>query len=212
MRNSSGVFVFLILSLAATGLAHLNASSSHVLAARAPQLRSAAVDPPQYDSSGALIRPKDFETWVFIGASTGLSYEPGMSSRGSGEFKNVYITPEAYKSYLATGKFPEKTMLALAVYEPSEKVSPAAGGYFEGEFKSLAFAVKDHAHTRDGWSYYAFSARDGQLSDTASAFPKSQCYSCHKQHAADDNVFVQFYPVLRKAFDARMNTPGHSNR
>lgn len=167
------------------------------------QAASSAEVLPHYDASGALIRPKNFETWVFVGASTGLSYEPGMNSRGSGEFKNVYISPEAYRAYLATGKFPEKTMLALALYDPSEKVSPAKAGYFEGEFTSLAFAVKDRGHASESWSYYDFPADGGHLADSAKAFAKSQCYDCHHQHALDDNVFVQFYPILRKIYDGR---------
>src|SRR5579864_8883904 len=186
-RNSRGLYAFCVVALAVIGLAGSHARISRVLAAPSPQSPSTTADLPQYDSSGELIRPKNFETWVFVGASTGLSYEPGMSSRGDGEFKNVYITPEAYKSYLATGKFPEKTMLALAVYDPTEKVSPAKGGSFEGDFASLAFAVKDRSHSPDAWSYHAFSADNGQFADSAKAFPKSQCYSCHNQHAADDN-------------------------
>ncbi|HKW87857.1 MAG TPA: cytochrome P460 family protein [Candidatus Acidoferrales bacterium] len=201
----------LLISLPAICLVNSHARFSRVRAAQPPQSAQTAGNVPHYNSSGALVRPKDFETWVFVGTSTGLSYEPGMSSRGSGEFKNVYITPEAYKSYLATSQFPEKTMLALAVYDPSEKVSPAKAGYFEGEFTSLAFAVKDHAHTGEGWSYYDFSGGDGQLADSAKALSKSRCYDCHHQHGLDDNVFVQFYPVLRKGFNARKGAaaPAH---
>ena len=195
--------------LAALALARPRAPFSRLSAAQPPQSSPSATPLPHYDTSGALIRPKDFETWVFIGASTGLSYEPGMSSRGSGEFKNAYITPEAYKSYRATGKFPERTMLALVVYDPSEKVSPARAGYFEGEFASLAFAVKDRSHAAEGWSYYAFAGGDGRPAESAKAFPRSQCYDCHHQHALDDNVFVQFYPILRKVLDERKSSAGH---
>ena len=201
---------FILAALAAFALARPHAPISRVSAAHGSQLSEAATHLPHYDSSRALIRPKDFETWVFVGASTGLSYEPGMSSRGSGEFKNVYITPEAYRSYRATGKFPEGTMLALVVYDPSEKISPARAGYFEGEFASLAFAVKDHSRGAEGWSYYDFTGDDGRPTDSAKPFPKSQCYDCHHQHALDDNVFVQFYPVLRNTLDARKNTTGHT--
>lgn len=209
MRHFFLVAGGLIVVLAALRFMRPSAAFSRVLAAESQQATSPLDALPRYDSSGALLRPRDFETWVFVGASTGLSYEPGMSSRGSGEFKNVYITPEAYKAYLATGKFPEKTMLALALYDPSDKVSPAKTGYFEGEFKSLAFAVKDRNHSGDVWSYYDFSMDGVHLADSARAFPKSQCYNCHHQHALDDNVFVQFYPVLRKAFDARKTSAGH---
>jgi Cytochrome P460 len=164
------------------------------------QERSASTE-PQYDSSGALLRPRNFETWVFVGSSTGLTYEPGMSNRGAGEFHDVYIRPESYREYARSGKFPEKTVLVLALYPPDEKVSPAKGGYFEGDLEGMAAAVKDHSHFSEGWAYFNFAEESG-LRDKAEANPKETCFACHSQHAADDNVFVQFYPILRPIMKA----------
>ena len=31
------------------------------------------------------------------------------------------------------------------------------------------------------------------------AHPAASCFKCHSEHAAVDNVFLQFYPVLRDA-------------
>jgi hypothetical protein len=174
--------------------------SSRTLA-RAAQQQSNA---PQYDATGALIRPTNFETWVFVGSSTGLTYEPGIS-KGVGQFHDVYIRPESYREYVGTGKFPEKTMFVLALYPPEDKVSPARGGYFEGDLVGMAASVKDHQRFRDGWAYFNFS-EGGRLKDTATAGPTSACFSCHKQHATDDNVFVQFYPILRPI--AQAHSPG----
>lgn len=156
---------------------------------------------PQYDSRGALVRPRNFETWVFVGSSTGLTYEPGLQQRGAGEFHDVYIRPESYREYARTGKFPEKTVLVLALYPPDEKVAPATGGYFEGDLEGMAVAVKDHQHFPHGWAYFNFG-EDGHLNETTTANPEPMCYSCHKRHAADDNVFVQFYPILRPIMNA----------
>jgi Cytochrome P460 len=150
----------------------------------------------RFDSDGALLRPKDFETWIFVGSSTGLTYESGIETTGPGEFHDVYIRPESYREYVRTGKFPEKTILVLAVYAPKEKISPAKAGYFEGNLEGLAASVKDHERFPDGWAYFNFSEA-GQLKERATPSPKQMCFACHKQHAADDNVFVQFYPVLR---------------
>ena len=33
----------------------------------------------------------------------------------------------------------------------------------------------------------------------AAAFPDAACYDCHIKHADDDNVWVQFYPTLKRA-------------
>jgi hypothetical protein len=212
MRTPAVIFGCLVSALVGICLPGPHAPFFRTAAAPSSHSPQAASISPQYDSSGALLRPKDFETWIFVGASTGLSYEPGTSARGSGEFKNVYITREAYEAYRATGKFPDKTMLALAVYDPSEKVSPAKAGLFEGQFTSLAFAIKDHSHSPGGWSYYDFTSSSGHLADSAEPFPKSQCYDCHHQHATDDNVFVQFYPVLREIYDARRQSGSTSRR
>ncbi|HKS66435.1 MAG TPA: cytochrome P460 family protein [Candidatus Acidoferrales bacterium] len=150
---------------------------------------------PRYDSHGALLRPEHFETWIFVGSSTGLTYEPGIGT-APGEFHDVYIRPESYREYVRTGKFPEKTVLVLALYPPEDKVSPAKGGHFEGDLDGMAAAVKDHSHFAEGWAYFNFG-RAPNLQAEATANPKQACYSCHSQHAADDNVFVQFYPILR---------------
>lgn len=157
---------------------------------------------PQYDSRGALLRPENFETWVFVGSSTGLTYEPGMQGSGAGEFHDVYIRPESYREFVRTGKFPEKTVLVLALYPPEDKVSPAKGGYFEGDLDGMAAAVKDHQHFAEGWAYFNFGAMPN-LQAKAVANPKQTCYVCDAQHAADDNVFVQFYPILRSIMNER---------
>ena len=150
---------------------------------------------PHYTAEGELMRPTDYHLWVFVGASLGMSYEePGKEKAdGPGIFGNVYLEPTAYKQYVETGKFPEKTMLALAVHKPASDVSINKRGHFEGEQIALEIALKDHEQFEEGWAYFDF----GMDKDTAKAFPKERCHACHVQHAADDNVFVQFYPILR---------------
>lgn len=197
MRKSWLAVSLLLSAFALIGFAVLGSRVSRTVASSGSHSGD-----PQYDSSGALLRPTDFQTWVFVGASTGLSYQSHLMSRGPGEFHNVYIRPEAYQAYLQTGKFPEKTMLALALYKPSEKVSPSKAGYFEGDFDALEIAVKDHEHFPEGWAYFSFG-EGGALEEKAAAFSKSDCFSCHVKHAADDNVFVQFYPILRQIMDSR---------
>jgi cytochrome P460 len=161
-----------------------------------PASQPAAV--PQYDHDGALLRPKDFYTWVFVGASIGLSYAKDAQS-GPGQFHNVYTQPEAYREYLKTGKFPEKTMFVMPLYQPAQKVSINKQGYFEGDFADLDVSVKDHEHFPEGWAYFNFSDGQGKPVDRAKAFPKPMCYSCHSEHGEHNNVFTQFYPVLRNA-------------
>lgn len=164
----------------------------------APQPASTPAVVPQYDKDGALLRPKDFYTWVFVGASIGLSYSKDTQS-GPGEFHNVYTQPEAYQEFRRTGKFPEKTMFVMPLYKPAQQVSINKQGYFEGDFADLDVSVKDHAHFPEGWAYFNFSDAQGKPVDRAQAFPKPMCHECHAAHGEHDNVFTQFYPVLRHA-------------
>jgi Cytochrome P460 len=182
----------------ATWFVTARVSSDHAMVFAQDLERSTA---PHYDSHGALLRPQNFETWVFVGSSTGLTYEPGMQGSGVGEFHDVYIRPESYREYLRTGKFPEETVLVLALYPPEDKISPAKGGYFEGDLDGMAAAVKDHSHFAEGWAYFNFG-RTPNLQAAATANPQQNCYACHVKHGADDNVFVQFYPVLRPIMNA----------
>jgi hypothetical protein len=158
---------------------------------------------PRYDAEGALLRPRDFYTWVFVGASLGLNYSADGHESGPGTFHNVYTQQEAYRQYLATGSFPEKTMLVMPIYKPAQKVSINHQGYFEGDLADLDVSVKDQEHFPEGWAYFNFTGAGGKLLDKAKAFPKTMCYSCHREHGAHDNVFTQCYPVLRETKNSR---------
>jgi hypothetical protein len=51
--------------------------------------------------------------------------------------------------------------------------------------------VKDSAKLQ-GWAFFGF-----ENDKPAKMTPRTaDCYSCHADHAAVDNTFVQFYPTL----------------
>ncbi len=149
---------------------------------------------PNYTEEGSLLRPEDFETWVFVGASIGLGYREEKEREGPGRIHNVQMQPEAYAHYATTGEFPEKTMFLLTLYEPRQNESIARKGFFSGDLLALEVALKDHDHFETGWAYFDF----GKSKTAAEPLPKASCHDCHAEHGADDNVFVQFYPVLRR--------------
>lgn len=155
---------------------------------------------PAYTADGDLIRPDGYRTWIFVGASLGLSYDEDAAEReGPGAFTNVYIQPEAYRYFMETGQFPEGTMLPMDVFRPGSRESINQAGFFEKDFLGMEVAVKDSERYPEGWAYLSFRDRSGGLRDSASAFPKERCYDCHAEHAATDNVFTQFYPVLQRS-------------
>jgi cytochrome P460 len=168
-----------------------------LLAVRADGGRGAAppspAGAPAYDAAGALLRPEGYREWVFVGASLGLSYADGRPDDGPGAFHHVYLQPDSYQAYRRTGRFPDRTVLLLELYESASKVAPSKHGLFEGRRIAVEAAVKD-ARLPDGWGYFSFG--DGSEA-TARAFPRQACFDCHRKQAAADNVFVQFYPVLR---------------
>ena len=170
---------------------------------------------PQYNGDGHLIRPTNFRTWIFVGSSIGLSYFGKEEPKGPGLFHHIYIQPEAYRHYVKTGEFPDKTMLVMENYSAGSKEDNTTGpiiegkefdilhGLFEDKRMGLEVALKDLDRFEDGWAYFNFSSANG-LKETGAAFPKAVCWNCHNTHGADDNVFVQFYPVLREPLEKRL--------
>jgi hypothetical protein len=179
---------------------------------------------PQYDSAGELQLPHGFETWVFVGSNLGLGYTNALTAMTLAEsrrvaeqvYHNVYINLIGYSEYLAAGKFPDGTILVMDVYDAAQKeINPTGrpsvlnGGTFNGRRRGIEVAVKDskrpnrrddpqHLSERE-WAYYAFSLTSpNQVQSSAPPFDDTECYSCHVQHAGDDNVWVQFYPTLRR--------------
>jgi hypothetical protein len=76
----------------------------------------------------------------------------------------------------------------------------------------LEVAVKNAARPdgqKTAWAYYDFTdpARPGKLKASAAAFPDEQCETCHRKHASPYNVWVPFYPILRKFVAAPSGAP-----
>ena len=152
-----------------------------------------------FEGKDTLLRPTGYREWVFVGSSLGLSYEKGEKERsGPPEYKNVYIDPAAYRAYKATGKFPQGTVLVLETAAGDEKREPGLRGSYQKEFTGLSAAVKDSDRFADGWAYFQFGGADRPRAKAQPA-KAAACYDCHRAKAADDNVFTQFYPVLRAA-------------
>ena len=150
---------------------------------------------------------------VFVGSNLGLSYTPDASTAASApprraprqEFHNVSINKAAYDYFSANGRFPERTVLVMQVFEAADKEPRGvlASGVFNGRRVGLEVAVKN-ASRPDGkatpWAYYNFTDPSDRTKVLASAkaFPDENCANCHQRHASIDNVWVQFYPALRE--------------
>jgi hypothetical protein len=158
-----------------------------------------SIPEPRFTAKNELIRPEGYRERVFVGASLGMSYDEESGQQSHSRFHNVYLHPDAYEHFKKTGGFPEKTILAMEVFTPGSQASINRQGSFEDRSVGLEAAVKDSSRFDESWAYFSFSESESKLAPTAAAFAKDRCWSCHDEHAANGNVFTQFYPVLRKA-------------
>jgi Cytochrome P460 len=91
-------------------------------------------------------------------------------------------------------------MLVLLLQGISTNALPARRGQFATDVHGVEMAVKDSSRVPEGWAYYNFGgSMMGGLRASAAPQAKASCYNCHVEHAARDNVFMQFYQMLRDA-------------
>jgi Cytochrome P460 len=154
---------------------------------------------PRFVQGNHLVRPGDYHQWVFVGSSLGMSYRKEAGYDDQPEFHNVYISPDAYRVFRQTGKFPEGTIMILEIVASGGNASINKAGKFEDKILGIDASVKDSKHFPEKWAYYTFIGKNGEALSEAKPFPKDACWSCHNPHGEVDNVFVQFYPVLREA-------------
>jgi hypothetical protein len=149
-----------------------------------------AVREPVYTEDGRLALPENYREWVYLSSGFDMAYSP--MAMGHHMFDNVFVEPGAYKAFVATGTWPDKTMLVLEVRGAMDKGSINKNGNYQStEVMGREVHVKDSAHSQ-GWAFFGFDT-----GKTATMTPRSaDCYSCHAAHAAVDNTFVQFYPTL----------------
>jgi hypothetical protein len=108
-------------------------------------------------------------------------------------FDNVFVNPDAYKKFVETGTWPDKTMFVLEVRGAVDKGSiNQKGSYQSTEVMGREVHIKDEARFPGKWAFFGFD--DG---NTGKMIPTTaDCYSCHAAHGAVDTTFVQFYPTL----------------
>ncbi len=151
-----------------------------------------APDAPQYTSDGRLQLPQNYREWVFLSSGLGMTYGP--IGAGHVMFDNVFVNPSAYRSFLDTGLWPDKTVLVLEARGAESKGSINRDGHFQGDIMAIETHVKDEKRFPRKWAFFGFRGT-AAVSEPA-AEPKSTCYTCHEPNGAVDTTFVQFYPTL----------------
>ena len=150
---------------------------------------------PEYTADGQLKLPEHYREWVWLTSDFYKVTDPSKTPAAVHiHFNNMFVNPEAYKAFLLTGTWPDKTMLVVEQREAGDlgSTNPNLQGWVQDSESGLAMHVKDEERFPGQWAFFAFKG-----ATTASAMPTTAgCYSCHAAHGAADTTFVQYYPTL----------------
>jgi hypothetical protein len=191
-----------ILAVSAVALC-LVASVVTYSARHAPGVADAAShSAPAYAQNGDMLPPANYREWIYLTSGFDMSYNPKASSdMNMSMFDNVFVNPEAYRSFLATGTWPDKTVMVLEGRGAQSKGSINQRGHFQAvDVMDIEVHVKDESHFPGKWAFFAFDS----ISKNGTLVPQdAPCYKCHTEHGAVDTTFVQFYPTLLPIAQAR---------
>lgn len=174
-------------------------------------------DGPTYVKGDNLVRPANYREWVFIGSGLGLTYDQGANS--STTFTNVFVNPAAYRGFMNTGRWPDKSVFVLEFRASATEAPPNTNGRFQTRLVGLEAEVKD-ARFADGWAFYNFrlkpeatgtadaraTAGAAVMGDSAAPLAGKDvvsCVECHTKNTAVERTFVQFYPTLLEVARAK---------
>jgi len=163
-----------------------------------------AGDGPRYTDAGELVRPTDYREWMYLSSGLNMTYGANAPNPARNQpFNNVFVNRSAYRQFLETGRWPDKTIFMLEIRQSEEHVRPNAFGYTQGAAVRLEAAVKDSRNGAPPWAYYSFDG-NGAAVDSARPLPATaSCQACHSANTAVEQTFVQFYPTLFEVAKAK---------
>jgi hypothetical protein len=110
---------------------------------------------PQYTSDGQMKLPEQYREWVYLTTGFDMSYNPALQMSDHHMFDNVFVNPEAYKAFVETGTWPDKTMLLLEARGAEGKGSINQKGNYQGtDVMAIEVHVKDDARFPGKWAHY----------------------------------------------------------
>ncbi|HZJ30996.1 MAG TPA: cytochrome P460 family protein [Vicinamibacterales bacterium] len=147
-------------------------------------------DGPQYAGGNTLVKPANYREWTFLASGLGMTYD---ASAAGTTFTNVFVNPAAYRGFMSTGRWPDKSVFVLEFRASATDAPPNTNGRFQTRLIGIEAEVKD-ARFPDGWAFFNFRGADSAAplagQDVAS------CVECHSKNTAVERTFVQFYPTL----------------
>jgi hypothetical protein len=183
-----------VLTAAAVGTLGLGVVALAQTAATAKPLQIA-----QLTADGKLQKPADLDSWVFLGTSLGMGYNPGsFNAAHPGQFQVVLMEPNAYRHFVKNRSYAPGSMFLLSFYDSDKQQrSINQNGFTQADLTNYEIHVIDPAKgdkADKGHVFYVFDAKDTQGSPLPAG---NACVRCHVEHGAFDGTFAQFYPTLR---------------
>lgn len=150
---------------------------------------------PVYAADGKVVFPENYREWIYLTTGLDMDYSPNVDLSQNSMFDNVFVNPDAYRSFLATGTWPDKTVFVLEGRMAGSKGSISKSGHYQtASIMTRSLHVKDSARfsATSNWAFFTVDDKNA----TRQLPKEAACYSCHEQHGAVDTTFVQFYPTL----------------
>jgi len=183
-----------VLTAAAVGTLGLGVVALAQTAATAKPLQIA-----QLTADGKLQKPADLDSWVFLGTSLGMGYNPGsFNAAHPGQFQVVLMEPNAYRHFVQNRSYAPGSMFLLSFYDSDKQQrSINQNGFTQADLTNYEIHVIDPAKGDQGdkgHAFYVFNPNDTQGNPLPAG---NACVRCHVDHGAFDGTFAQFYPTLR---------------
>ncbi len=149
------------------------------------------------DNQGGIRLPGNFRLeWIHLGSW--LVEDPKAPGHG---FHDVYTQPEAAKTYVQTGKFPDGTVLVKEIRQIG--AGPLTTGQAQWATDRVMWFVMvkdnksrfDNPHWAEGWGWALYEAQN-PAKNVSKSFAET-CQGCHIPAKNTDWVFVDGYPTLK---------------
>ena len=139
-----------------------------------------------------------YRNWHFAGASV-VPNEHNNNKAIFPGIHNVYIDPGSYDHRREKGTFRDGTIILMEVLHVNTRESESGYGYFTTGGRDVLIHIKDRrVFSGNGWAYYVFYDKELKAGKKVSEPNDPNCKSCHQAAAADDEVFVQYFPELAR--------------
>ena len=132
-----------------------------------------AVIGPEYSTGGQLKFPEHYREWIFLSSGVGMTYGPiaELGRNGPPMFDNIFVNPDAYRSFLETGHWPDKTILVMESRYSESHASINNGGHFQTDVVGVEAGIQGLLRAIRGLELLRFYRGSGQAPDDCQAGP-----------------------------------------